>query len=1564
MRKNIKGLITAIIFFFTLFCGAAPGFGEDFYWENPRILVSSNAWFPVTASDGHTGYILWQEYSAFTESTGKVWFSVASTTNGAAFSRHQKVLGPFSVTGDKIPMASITVDRQGILYVAVAISGTGIAVYRSTDSGKTFTLAGTASGGANTPTVAPKLFTTSKNHFILFVTQPLSQSATEGSPGGVLGSTYATSSDGSFWDPFKPLVTVPGLSNIYLPNAVSSDGTEYVVFQASPVESRFYQLYVSRSFDEGRTWSPPVRITTADENGQIADNYDNQRPYLAVDGGTVYITWERKLGKGSASPYFGKIASGEKSITGMERIQGPEINTNPANNPQVVFINKSPVVLWYNNVGRVVMVQKHGNIWTNIDIIGQKNGGINSFARFLNLSSGLDVVWKSSVSDRSELLLLSPDKTVSTLTLNPRNFRPDKPNKQNSFEITWNLPSDSSGIAGFSYSVDRSSGGTAPERIMITRRDPRKAIAQVADDGRWYFHVRAKDYAGNWSKPATISFIRDTTPPQPVTYVSPPVDKDGFLLSNTGVLTWNPPTDEKTARYSYRVQYLASENFGGDITKFKILKTSDIPQTSENFYRFKNKDNGLWALTVSAFDTVGNKSKPETFFFRLNKYIPVTYITKIQASQDVLGKISIDIFGRGFAVGGKITSVILDRDRKKPYDYVYTRKDGFYKVKTDRIITGLSIDDMEAGQYYVGLIHPTRGLYFSKTKLTFDSTGAVKFGNFSILNEKAGGSRILRQLFTLSVNTVTILVVMLFLILMFIASTFKIAALLRESSELKQEAHALLFNKELPSEKRKERMKIMKKRGMGLRIKFALLITFLVLIIVLIVAYPLSVFMVKTQQRNLTESLNQTTKVLITSIKTSAAKYLQENNTLELKRLPAQIESMKAARFLTITGSGVNKKSGQINDFIWVTNDGQIEKKIAPESLKVYGSNPQPFLPGGEKFLEGSLYMKDSLSPVLKKLSEDIDKKGRENVGKLTAELAKLQATAAKATKTARTAADIAEIRRMQDEISLISTSITEKLAQISNQFSSFPVFDTENILKGPEEYTFYTPIVYQPRGGSESYYKGAVRLGISTTAIINEIRLSRNLLMKRTVLIALIAIGLGIVGALILATIIIIPINQLLKKVKEISSTEDHSNLKGFTVKVKTKDEISDLAEAVNVMAHGLYVAAEAKKELTVGKEIQKRFIPLEMGDDGSKLSTGAKATDYVDIFGYYEGAKGVSGDYFDFIEIEPDTFAVIKCDIAGKGVSASLIMVEVATIFHNYFNEWKKDQQKRKIISVRKKIPYRSVKPRITELVYSINSLVEEMGFKGRFAALIIALIDTKTGQTEFCNAGDNLVHVYKSSKRSMEIVTLPEAPACGVFPNDLVEMKSGFQSIPYRFEHGDFLFLFTDGVEEAQRVFRDANFNRIACNEPGLKEGDLHDTHPFGNETEELGIPRIQQIVRAVMTKGTYKLYKYHNPVENEDLSFDFSSCSGTAEEAVLAMVSVEKIFRIYPDDSAGPMDRIRIDSKINAFLVAHFLEYKVYFKNPVENAGEDNYVVFSHLKEDAQYDDLTVLGINRK
>ena len=108
----------------------------------------------------------------------------------------------------------------------------------------------------------------------------------------------------------------------------------------------------------------------------------------------------------------------------------------------------------------------------------------------------------------------------------------------------------------------------------------------------------------------------------------------------------------------------------------------------------------------------------------------------------------------------------------------------------------------------------------------------------------------------------------------------------------------------------------------------------------------------------------------------------------------------------------------------------------------------------------------------------------------------------------------------------------------------------------------------------------------------------------------------------------------------------------------------------------------------------------------------------------------------------------------------------------------------------------------------------------------------------------------------------------------------------------------------------------------------------------------------------------LRKHHNPVPDEELIFDFSSCQGTAEEAVMAMVAVEKVFRIYSDPKATEQDRVTVDSKIDGFLKTYFRQYKDYFRNPIINEKIPEYIQFSFLKEDEQYDDLTILAIRKK
>jgi len=47
-----------------------------------------------------------------------------------------------------------------------------------------------------------------------------------------------------------------------------------------------------------------------------------------------------------------------------------------------------------------------------------------------------------------------------------------------------------------------------------------------------------------------------------------------------------------------------------------------------------------------------------------------------------------------------------------------------------------------------------------------------------------------------------------------------------------------------------------------------------------------------------------------------------------------------------------------------------------------------------------------------------------------------------------------------------------------------------------------------------------------------------------------------------------------------------------------------------------------------------------------------------------------------------------------------------------------------------------------------------------------------------------------------------------------------------------------------------------------------------------------------------------------------------------------------------------------------LKKHFKQYDRYFRTAVAGDEEHSYVTYSHLKEDDQYDDLTILAIRKK
>jgi hypothetical protein len=752
-----------------------------------------------------------------------------------------------------------------------------------------------------------------------------------------------------------------------------------------------------------------------------------------------------------------------------------------------------------------------------------------------------------------------------------------------------------------------------------------------------------------------------------------------------------------------------------------------------------------------------------------------------------------------------------------------------------------------------------------------------------------------------------------------------IAVILNESKAIGAETLALLNAEPMPAEKRRQAL-LARRRVSGLRLKFASFILAIALVIVLMFSVPFFLVVSRTQRRTLMTGLFDRSVVLLDSLAWSAYLLLPSSDAVEIARLPRHIAPVPEARYVTITSFGTGTGGTADSGYVWASNDPDLLKKIDTTAFEA-----------------GVSRITDGITPALPEINARLNAAARESAGVLSERIGRLEREADRLLLSAGDAESRHRLADIRFTVRELENRITDILDTIGDEVHSYPAFDVDRMsLSEGTNYILYKPVMFRQAEG-DLYVGGGVRLEISNETVLAAIRVGQKGIMSIILFVAFGAAILGSAGAMLLSSLIIQPIYALVRHVERIRDTEDKAELEGLEIVIKTRDEMAILADTINEMLRGLVTAAKAAEDLSIGKEIQKKFIPLETDKDKNKLTYGSKTTQNAKFFGYYEGAKGVSGDYFDYQDIDGRYFAIIKCDVAGKGVPAALIMAQVATMFRNYFKTWKLSEDG----------------THIETLVYLINDFIETLGFKGRFAAFTLCLFDSEDGIVHFCNAGDNLVHWYDWSEKKLKTVVLPQSPAAGVLPNLLLESSNAYQVQTLALDHGDMLLLYTDGVEEAKRMFRDANYNEIVCANDDMPAGTPHGSHLVGQNSEVLGTERAESLIAAVMNNQQYILHKYHNPLGDVQYHFDFSTCRGTVEEVIMAMVSVEKLFRMYYRTDA-PGERVLVDGKVNSFLRDYFIEYRKYcnVRNHPENPM---YVYYTGMSEDEQYDDLTLLGL---
>jgi serine phosphatase RsbU (regulator of sigma subunit) len=197
---------------------------------------------------------------------------------------------------------------------------------------------------------------------------------------------------------------------------------------------------------------------------------------------------------------------------------------------------------------------------------------------------------------------------------------------------------------------------------------------------------------------------------------------------------------------------------------------------------------------------------------------------------------------------------------------------------------------------------------------------------------------------------------------------------------------------------------------------------------------------------------------------------------------------------------------------------------------------------------------------------------------------------------------------------------------------------------------------------------------------------------------------------------------------------------------------------QLVRQQAAELQARERIEQELQVAQLIQRQFLPRELPE----LSGWYVAT-------YYQPAKAVGGDFYDFIELPDGLIGLVCGDVTGKGVPAALVMATTHSILRGDAPQF--------------------VSP--GKVLERANNLLLQDIPPQMFVTCLYGVLDPATGQLRYANAGHNPPYVHtRDGVVELRATGMP----LGAMPDMTYEEKETTLG------PGDTVLLHSDGLVEA--------------------------------------------------------------------------------------------------------------------------------------------------------------------
>jgi sigma-B regulation protein RsbU (phosphoserine phosphatase) len=210
-------------------------------------------------------------------------------------------------------------------------------------------------------------------------------------------------------------------------------------------------------------------------------------------------------------------------------------------------------------------------------------------------------------------------------------------------------------------------------------------------------------------------------------------------------------------------------------------------------------------------------------------------------------------------------------------------------------------------------------------------------------------------------------------------------------------------------------------------------------------------------------------------------------------------------------------------------------------------------------------------------------------------------------------------------------------------------------------------------------------------------------------------------------------------------------------------------------------------EQELERAREIQSSLLPKEIPQLAG-----------FEVAAAWQPARTVSGDYYDVLRLADRRLGICIADVAGKGVSAALLMANVQAAVRAFASDAESP----------------------ADVCRKVNALLHENVATGKFVTFLYGILDAQQRTFRFCNAGHlNPIHISRG------VVTMlgGGGAVLGVFASwpytdSVVQLASG-----------DRLLLFTDGITEAAdasgQEFEESGIANFAKANTGLSAKELN-------------------------------------------------------------------------------------------------------------------------------------------